>query len=118
MNLTKIALTTLALFIAGTTVASAYWYPPTHDRLPTTTNNNGHPNYAVECRVHGDNFYIMNWGNSVLDSGLQIEWGSPTTGDGGRVLLPKMLAPGEEVKLADVLSADVLPHSPCNVAIV
>jgi hypothetical protein len=115
-NLSKIALIALTAVIAGTSIAAAM-STPTH-RLPTTTNNNGHPNYAVECRVHGDNFFIMNWGNSTLDSGLQIEWGSPTTGDGGRVLLPKMLAPGEEVKLADALSDIVIPGSPCNVAIV
>ena len=110
-NLSKIALISLALVIAGTTMASAAFIP--EHRRPTS-----HPDYAVECRVHGDSFYVINWGNSVLDSGLQIDWASPTTGDDGRTLLPKMLAPGEEVQLADVLSTDVIPGSPCNVAIV
>jgi len=111
-NLSKIALTAFALVVAGTTIASAAIIP---QRIARPTN---HPDYNVECRVHGDSFYIINWGNSVLDSGRQVSWGSPTTNDSGLVLLPKMLAPGEEVQLADVLSDTVLPHSPCNVALV
>ena len=110
-TLSKIALITLAAVVAGTTIASAAVQPP---RRPNTN----HPDYGVECRVHGDSFYVINWGNSVLDSGLQISWTSPTTDDSGVTLLPKMLAPGEEVQLADVLSSIVIPGSPCQIAIV
>jgi hypothetical protein len=115
-TLTKTALTALAFVVCGTTLALANGAgPPTH-RI--SGPNPSHPDYNVECRVHGDSFYVINWGNSVLDSGRQISWRSPTTNDSGVVLLPKMLAPGEEVQLADILSDVVLPHSPCNVALV
>jgi hypothetical protein len=76
-----------------------------------------HRTYAVECRVHGDNFYIINWGNDNLDSGRTVAWASPSTGDGGTLLLPKSLAPGEEVKLADLLSMPVIPGARCDVAL-
>ena len=113
-NLSKIALVALATLVAGTTIASAAVAPPTN-RLNHTQD---HPNYGIECRVHGDSFYIINWGNSVLDSGRQVSWSSPTTQDSGIVLLPKMLAPGEEVQLADVLSDVVVPGSTCSAALV
>jgi hypothetical protein len=114
-NVTKIAFAALALTVAGTSVAfAAVAGPPS--RLGG--GNSSHPDYSVECRVHGDSFYVMNWGNSVLDSGLQIAWASPTTDDSGVILLPKMLAPGEEVQLADVLSGIVVPGATCQIAIV
>ena len=73
--------------------------------------------YAVECRVKGDNFFIINWGNDNLDAGRQIAWSSPTTGDGGVIPLPKTLGPGDQVKLAEVLSAPVLPGARCDVGL-
>ena len=45
-------------------------------------------------------------GGKTVDFGRQIAWSSPTTDDSDVVLLPETLAPGEEVKLADVLSDD------------
>ena len=111
--LTKTALIALAFVVAGTTLALANGAGPPRKVGP----NPNHPDYNIECRVHGDSFYVINWGNSVLDSGRQISWTSPTTGDTGTTLLPKMLAPGEEVQLAE-LSTTVAPRSPCDVALV
>ena len=72
----------------------------------------------IVCRVKDDNFYITNFGDRNLDSGRQVSWRSPTTGDEGVVLLPKMLAPGEEVELYGVLSDFVAAGSFCTAELV
>ena len=72
-----------------------------------------HSTTALECKVRNTDFYIINFGSANIESGRQVEWSSPATQDGGVVLLPKMLAPGDSVKLADVLSDFALPGSPC-----
>ena len=69
----------------------------------------------VVCRVKDDNFFITNFGNRNLDSGRQVSWRSPTTGVEGTILMPKMLAPGEEVELYGVLSDDAAAGAPCTV---
>jgi hypothetical protein len=77
-KLTALALTTL---VASTSIASAVSF--------SLSPGKSHHNYSVECRVHGDSFYVINWGSNTLDSGRQISWTSPSTGDHGLVLLPK-----------------------------
>jgi len=72
----------------------------------------------IVCRVKDDNFYITNFGDRNLDSGRQVSWRSPTTGDEGVILLPKMLAPGQEVELYGVLSEFVAAVSLCTVDLV
>jgi hypothetical protein len=120
-NLTKIvtfALTTVVVTTSMIAAASAFTlptFPPT--RIPHSFDKH-HSDMTVECRVHDADFWIQNFGGDNLDSGRQIAWRSPTTGDEGVILLPKMLAPGEEVKLADVLSDDALAGAPCAVALV
>jgi hypothetical protein len=116
-NLTKLAAFALVALSASTTFASAMVIPsrPPLTRLgPTTT----HSPAELDCKVRGADFYITNFGSDNVDSGRQVAWNSPTSDDSGVVLLPRMLAPGESVKLADVLSDFVLPGSPCTVAFV
>lgn len=112
-----VTLTGLAFagLIASTAFANAMvWpYPP-----PTTNPTINHSTLDLECRVKNNDFYIINFGNAVVDSGRQIEWRSPTTNDDGRILLPRMLNPGDEVKLADVLTDVALSGAPCTAAFV
>jgi hypothetical protein len=104
-TITKLTALALAALVASTTIASA---------LPFSVRpGKSHSNYAVECRVHGDSFYVINWGSNTIDSGRQVSWTSPSTGDHGLTLMPKSLAPGEEVQLADVLSDTVAPGARC-----
>jgi hypothetical protein len=118
-RLTRIAAVALAALVASAAIvstASAFTIPPSLVNL--LHKNQSHPTNAVECSLHGDSLIIFNWGNDNLDSGRQIAWASPTTGDGGVLLLPKMLAPGEQVKIADALSTMVGPGTRCEVAVV
>ena len=108
-NLTKIALLALATVIAGTAIASA---APVLilKRTPHSSPN-------VVCRLHGTDLFVMNFGEKNLDSGRQLEWASRTTGDQGTLMLPVMLAPGEEVRIADVLSIESIRGAQCEIAI-
>ena len=116
-NLTKLAL--LAVVALTTSISMASAAPlPIFPGLPHLNGPHKHSNMIIECRVKGDNFWIINFGDKVLESGLQIEWRSPSTDDDGVILLPKMLAPGEEVKLADVLTDEARPGAPCSAALV
>ncbi|HVY52643.1 MAG TPA: hypothetical protein VHA07_13925 [Devosia sp.] len=125
-NLTKLAATALVALTASTSFASAMVTPNYPGPIPLPippTNYPGQPDHhhgftSLECKVRGADFYIMNFGTTTIDSGRQVAWASPTTDDDGVVLLPKMLAPGESVKLADVLSDLALPGSPCSAAFV
>src|SRR4051812_823601 len=101
-NLIKLTTIALTAIVATTSIASAMILPV--PRVPRPHLHQNHTLLGVECRVKDNDFWIINWGNTNLDSGRVITWRSPTTGDQGEVLLPKMLAPGEEVKLFDVLS--------------
>lgn len=120
-NLTKLAAIALVALSASTTFASAAFIPPNFPLIPVPQPN--HPSVhhgitSLDCKVRDGDFYIMNFGTTTIDSGRQVAWSSPTTDDDGVVLLPKMLAPGEQVKLADVLSDMALPGSPCTAAFV
>jgi hypothetical protein len=101
--------------IVSTSFASAMVIP-TWPPMPQP--NTTHSTLDLECRVKNNDFYIINFGNAVVDSGRQIEWRSPTTNDDGRILLPRMLNPGDEVKLADVLTDVALSGAPCTAAFV
>jgi hypothetical protein len=115
-----ISLSALAVsaLVASTGLASAFSLGFAVDKQTYPTGESHSPQIIVECRVRDADFWIMNFGNDVLDSGRQIAWRSPTTGDEGVVLLPKMLGPGEEVKLADVLTDDAHAGAPCTAALV
>ena len=112
-NMSKLALLAITALTVTTTIASAVVLP-----TPRPSRPHNHSNVIVECRVKGDDFYVINFGDKVLDTGIQIEWRSPSTDDSGKILLPKRLAPGDEVKLAEVLSDFAIPGSPCSAAVV
>jgi len=114
-KLTKLSLLALAALTISTAIASA---AAPLAAAPRPARPHLHHNTIIECRVKDDNFWIINFGDKILDSGVQIEWTSPSTHDDGTVLLPKMLAPGDEVKLAEVLSDDAFAGAPCSAAIV
>ena len=111
-NLSKIALLALATIIAGTTIASAAPIIIKFPKLQGPHNSD----QSLECRVRGNDFYVINFGDKNLDSGRQIAWNSPSTGDSGLAMVPKMLAPGEEVRIAD-LSFAVAPGTRCDVSL-
>jgi hypothetical protein len=66
--------------------------------------------------MKGFDFWIINFGSANVDSGRQVAWSSPTTDDGAVITLPKTLAPGEQLKLADVLSDVPYRGAPCVAA--
>jgi hypothetical protein len=66
--------------------------------------------------MKGFDFWIINFGSENVDSGRQVEWSSPSTEDGNIITLPKMLAPGEELRLVDVLSDVPVHGAPCQAA--
>jgi hypothetical protein len=125
-TLTKLATLTAAMLVLTTTFASAMSIPTTapgpipgprpNPDHPDTSTSHGAPD--LECRMKGLDFFIINFGNANVDSGRQVAWSSPTTADGEVILLPKMLAPGEQLKLADVLSDVPDRGAPCNAAFV
>ena len=121
-KLTNLATLAFLALAASTSLASANVIPSTHP-IPTTpgtpsTPENNHGTPFLDCRVHGFDFWIINMGGKTIDSGSQVAWNSPTTDDSSVILLPKMLAPGEEVKLADVLSDIPQRGAPCAVGFV
>ena len=75
-------------------------------------------NHDLSCTVRGPNLVITNFGDTNADSGSQVIWSSPDTLDGGTLTLPKMLAPGEEVLIADILTTIALPGDDCTADIV
>jgi len=87
--------------------------------LPPLKLNVPHHHHTMDltCRVRGDNLFITNFGDANADSGRQVSWAS-TTGDEGTLLLPKMLAPGEEVMIAEVLTEMAGPGDECQAAFV
>ena len=111
-KLTKIALLALAAAIAGTTMASA---APIFFKIPKLQGPHN-SDQSLECRVINDGFYVINFGDKNLDSGRQIAWNSPETGDAGMAMVPKMLAPGEEARIAD-LSFPVPAGTRCDVSL-
>jgi hypothetical protein len=119
-NLTKLATLAATTFVLTTTFATAMSIPttapgpiPTPNDPPTMTTH-GAPD--LECRMKGFDFWIINFGSANVDSGRQVAWSSPTTDDGAVITLPKTLAPGEQLKLADVLSDVPYRGAPCVAA--
>jgi hypothetical protein len=111
-KLITVAAATLATTIAVSFATSAFALPVIKPRPHT------HYTHDLTCRVRGDNLFITNFGDTNAESGSQISWASPATGDAGTLLLPKMLAPGEELMIADVLTDLAGPGSRCDVAFV
>ena len=106
-NLHKVAVIGLIALAASTSFAAAA-------RLPIlVTPKDPHSAPTLDCRVKGTDFWIMNFGSKPIDSGRQVAWRSPTTGDDSVVSLPGTLQPGEELELADVLTDDAVAGSPC-----
>ncbi len=112
-NLTKMAAVALAALFVTTTVAFAAAPPMQAGPHPRPSR----PHFGIkdlECKMKGFDFWIINFGTNNVDSGSQISWSSPTTDDGDVITLPKMLAPGEELRLADVLSDVPERFAPCD----
>jgi|SRR6185369_5524210 len=117
LNTAKLATLALVATIATSAFvsdASAKGVGP-HPNPPPVVNH-GSPD--ITCKVKDFDFWIINFGDTNLDSGRQVEWRSPTTEDAGIIMLPKMLAPGEQIKLADVLSDEAYRGAPCTAAFV
>jgi hypothetical protein len=114
-NLTKLAAIALAALVASTAIATAGGPPPL-PKVPQVHPQRPHHHGIVdlECKMKGFDFWIINFGNDNVDSGRQVSWSSPTTDDGAVITLPKMLAPGEELRLADVLSDVPAQFAPCD----
>src|SRR3982751_6450925 len=113
-KLIKVAAATLATAVTLSFATSAFALPiiiiPLPKHGPVT-----HHTHDLTCRVRGDNLFIMNFGDTNADSGRQVSWASPMTGDEGTLMLPKMLAPGEEVMIAEVLTDFAGPGSRCDI---
>lgn len=108
-NLTKMAAIALAALFVTTTFASAAVTPP-----KPRPQRPHHSISDLECRMHGFDFWIINFGTQNVDSGRQVSWSSPSTEDGNVITLPRMLAPGEELRLTDVLSDVPERFAPCD----
>jgi hypothetical protein len=122
-NLTKLAAIALLALGASTTFASAAFVNGPAILVVPGPAPQGQPTVHrapadIECKARGADFYIINFGSDNLESGRQIAWNSPSTDDSGVILLPKMLAPGDSVKLADVLSDLALPGARCSAGLV
>ena len=113
-NTTRLAsLALIALITAGSASTDAFAMRTLHP--PRYAPSVPHSPDDIDCRVKDDNFYITNFGDRNLDSGRQVSWRSPTTGDEGVILLPRMLAPGQEVELYGVLTDYAAAGAPCTV---
>ncbi len=125
-NLAKLAAFAVIALGATTSLASAIPFPgPAPFPFPVPGGPNTTPNGPtierhgapdLECRMKGTDFWIINFGGANVDSGRQVAWASPTTDDGAVITLPKTLAPGEQLKLADVLSDVPYRGAPCVAA--
>lgn len=92
--------------------------PPTPHGPSVSTPDTNHGVADLDCRVKGLDFIIINTGDKAADSGRQVVWASPSTNDGNLILLPKMLGPGDQVKLAGVLTSIPRRGAPCSVGFV
>jgi hypothetical protein len=119
-NLTKPAAFAVLALAASTTLATAAGLPPMQPgpNWPVTGPNNPteqrHGAPDLVCRMKGFDFWIINFGSATVDSGRQVAWSSPTTEDGDVITLPKTLAPGEQLKLTNVLSDVPSRGAPCS----
>ena len=107
----KLITTTLFALVGVSLATSAFAANPPH--LPPARPHAIH-SHDLSCKVVGPNLIITNFGDTNADSGRQVDWSSPDTLDGGTLTLPKMLAPGEELRLADVLSDVPERFAPCD----
>lgn len=114
INLTKLAAFAILGLAATTSIAAAAGLPQLQPGPHLQVSRPHHGIKDLECKMKGFDFWIMNFGTNNVDSGSQISWSSPTTGDGNVITLPRMLAPGEELKLADVLSDVPERFAPCD----
>jgi hypothetical protein len=114
-NRTMTAALALATLLVTTSLASAAVVPPKTQPKPHTEQSH-HGIVDLECKMKGFDFWIINFGSENVDSGRQVEWSSPSTEDGNIITLPKMLAPGEELRLGDVLSDVPVHGAPCQAA--
>jgi hypothetical protein len=109
-KLTMITTAALAAAVTLSLATGAFALPPPRPHLPHS--------HDLSCTVRGPNLIITNFGDTNADSGRQLVWSAPNTNDGGTLTLPKMLAPGEEVLIADVLTDFALPGDTCDAAFV
>lgn len=109
-KLTKMAAIALAALVASTAIADA----AAPLQIKPRPSRPHHGIKDLECKMKGFDFWIINFGNNNVDSGSQISWSSPTTDDGDVITLPRMLAPGEELRLTDVLSDVPERFAPCD----
>jgi len=112
-----LAVAGLAATVTLSFASSAFALPIPIFPLPKLNVPHHHHTLDLSCRVRGDNLFITNFGDANADSGRQVSWAS-TTGDEGTLLLPKMLAPGEEVMIAEVLTEMAGPGDECQAAFV
>jgi hypothetical protein len=112
-KLAAAALVSLGAVASFVPAASAMVLPPTH-----YTPDVPHGTILIDCRVKDNDFWVQNFGNKELQSGLLIVWKSPTTDDSGEFLLPKTIPSGESLKIADLLSDDTYAGAPCSAALV
>jgi len=114
-TLTKIAALALVAVAASTSMSSAFFPKiPIFPILPKAPGISHNTDHTLECRVANGAFYVINFGNTQLESGRQVAWSSPETGDSGIVSVPTMVAPGDEIVLAE-LSVPVQAGAPCSV---
>ena len=113
-TLTKTAAAALAATIVVSFVTSAFAInlPAPQPRRPAGPHVQH--SHDLSCKVIGTNLIITNFGDTNADSGRQVAWSSPDTADGGTLMLPKMLAPGEQVLIADILTDFATPGDDCE----
>lgn len=111
-----LAVAALAAAVTVTFSSSAFALFPVIPLPPLKINvpHHGHNNDLV-CRARGDILFITNFGDKNADSGRTVTW-AVSNGDAGELLLPKMLAPGEEVMIADALNELAAPGDDCQAA--
>ena len=109
----KLIATTVLALVGVSLATTAFAANPKPPARPHAIHS-----HDLSCKVIGPNLVITNFGDTNADSGRQGDWSSPDTLDGGTLTLPKMLAPGEEVLLADILTTAALPGDDCDAAFV
>ena len=74
---------------------------------------------SVDCKVSSplgvtDDIWIINTGDVVLPSGVQINFRVSSSGDHGAFLLPRSLGVGEKIRIRNLLH-DAESGAPCTV---
>lgn len=107
-NLSKLAVAGLAAAVTVSLATSAFALP-----ILKIAPKQVHHTQALDCTVRGFDLIITNFGDDNADSGRQVAWAA-STGDNGTMLLPKMLAPGERLLVADALTDFAARGSRCE----